>query len=180
MAKIILGILVLGGAAFFIFSGDKKDTIQDSSSEEVMNEDSSESNSEETSKDFNEKTTLAKLMEKGGNHQCTFAHATQVGNSTGTVYISGKKIRGDFVSKVSIEGLANMSDIQTYMISDGESIYTWSSMTTDGYKAPVAKDTPKESPSTVPIEQELDYKCLAWKVDESKFSLPTNITFKAI
>ncbi len=107
-------------------------------------------------------------------------HKTEVGDSTGTVFISGKKIRGDFVSKVSIEGLGAMSDIKTYMISDGESVYTWSSMTTDGYKAPVTKEVPKETHATVPTDQELDYKCVVWKIDESKFSLPTNITFKSI
>jgi len=178
MAKIVLGILVLGGAAFFIFSGDKK---VKSPPEEVVNQENPPSSQiEKTEEDFNEKTTLAKLMEKGGNYQCTFVHKTQVGDSTGTVFISGKKIRGDFVSKVSIEGIGNMGDIKTYMISDGESVYTWSSMTTDGYKAPVTQDTSKETGTNVPTDQELDYKCVGWKVDESKFSLPTNITFKTI
>lgn len=178
MAKIILGILVLGGAAFFIFSGDKK---EESPSEEVISEEnSSVSETKKVEEDFNEKTTLAKLMEKGGNYQCTFTHKTEVGDSTGTVFMSGKKIRGDFVSKVSMEGLGNMGDIKTYMISDGESVYTWSSMTADGYKAPVTQTTEKETQASVPTNQELDYKCAVWKADESKFSLPTNIIFKTI
>ncbi len=187
MGKIILGILVLGGAAFFIFSSDKKedvnkDVIEDSSQSMDESEDavSEGSMTEDETKEFNEKTTLTKLMEKGGNYQCNFSHSTQVGDSTGVVFISNKKIRGDFVSKVSVPGMGNMGDIQTFMISDGDSVYTWSSMSNDGFKSPVSNDSPKDSSTGVSVDQELDYKCIGWKLDESKFSLPTNITFKTI
>lgn len=187
MGKIILGILVLGGAAFFIFSADKKEDANKDASEESSesidnSEDvvSEESMMQDDTKEFNEKTTLTKLMEKGGNYQCTFSHSTQVGDSTGVVFISNKKIRGDFVSKVSIPGMGNTTDIETYMISDGESVYTWSSMSNDGFKSPVSKDLPKDFSTTVSVDQELDYKCVGWKLDESKFSLPTNITFKTM
>ncbi len=187
MGKIILGILVLGGALFFIFSSDKKDDvnndISEDSSENIENsEDAISENSmtDDEVKEFNEKTTLTKLMEKGGNYQCAFSHSTEVGDSTGIVFISNKKIRGDFVSKVSVPGIGDMGDIKTYMISDGESTYTWSSMSSDGFKSPVADDAPKDSTGSVSANQELDYKCVGWKLDESKFSIPTNITFKTM
>ncbi len=177
ITKIIAGVLVLGSVSFFVFKNDKAPAPADTSIEESVQENSSES----LSKDFNEKTTLAKLVEKGGNHKCTFGHTTQVGTSTGTVYISGKKIRGDFVSKVSIAELPGLNDINSSMISDGESIYTWSSMTPEGYKASVKQETSTTTTQTnVPTNQELDYSCTAWMVDESKFSLPTHITFKTI
>ncbi|MDQ5883555.1 MAG: hypothetical protein QG654_469 [Patescibacteria group bacterium] len=176
MAKIIFSILVLGGLGFLIFSSNKKDeNLSPSTNESVA-----ESQEKEETKDFSEKTSLARLMEKGGDYQCTFTHETQAGDSSGTVYISGKKIRGDFVSKVSIAGLPDIGDVKTFMISDGESVYTWSSMTSDGYKAPINKDVTSQDSSGVPTNQELDYKCIGWKVDQSKFSLPTNITFKTI
>lgn len=178
MAKIVLAVLVLGGAAFLIFSGGNKDDVK---TEENTQESQSADEVNVESKDFEEKTTLSKLMGKGGNYMCTFVHSTQMGESTGSVYISNKKIRGDFVSKVSVPGLPNMGDITTHMISDGESVYTWSSMSAEGYKVPVAQeDKTAESSASVPTDQELDYKCVGWTVDQSKFSLPTNITFKAV
>ena len=182
MAKIVLAILVLGGAGFLIFSGgNKEDTRGEESMQELSEESQNESEVNTESKDFEEKTTLSKLMGRGGNYMCTFVHNTQMGESTGSVYISNKKIRGDFVSKVSVPGLANMGDITTHMISDGESVYTWSSMSAEGYKVPVAQeDTATQSSASVPTDQELDYKCVGWTADQSKFSLPTNITFKAI
>jgi hypothetical protein len=183
MVKIILGILVLGGVAFFIFSGNGKDDLNNTSNKEQISEQSqNEQVSEAQSEDFEEKTTLAKLMEKTGNYMCTFTHNTQMGESTGTVHISGKRIRGDFISKVSVPGLPNMSDIKTYMISDGESVYTWSSMSSEGYKVPVSDQdkTSQSEDTSIPTNQELDYRCISWKVDASKFSLPTNITFKTL
>lgn len=177
LTKIIVGVLVLGGISFFVFKNNTDTVPTDSSTEQVASEDTSK----DAPKDFNEKTTLAKLVEKGGSHKCTFSHTTQVGTSTGTVYIYGKKIRGDFVSKVSIAELPGLNDIHSSMISDGESIYTWSSMTPEGYKASVQQETSTTTTQTnVPTNQELDYSCTAWMVDESKFSLPTHITFKTI
>ncbi|MEZ4103430.1 MAG: hypothetical protein R3B55_02670 [Candidatus Paceibacterota bacterium] len=181
MAKLVLGILILGGAALLIFSGGKNKDKD----ENVITEESSmeqDSNKEaENQKDFEEKTTLNSLMKKGGNYECVFSHKTEVGESTGTVYISGQKIRGDFSSKVSVAGLGDMGDIQTHMISDGESIYSWSSMSSDGYKIPKSEEGKSNQENTnFKSDQELDYKCVAWSVDQSKFSLPTNITFKSI
>jgi len=179
MGKIILGILILGGAAYFaFFAGNKNevDTSNESETSEV-----NQSDEIQQTENFEEKTTLAKLMENGGNYECTFSHSTEIGESTGTVYISGKKIRGDFISKVTMAGVPNIGDIKTFMISDGESVYTWSSMSAEGYKVPQAEqDKTSQSDASVPTNQELDYKCTAWQVDNSKFSLPTSITFKTL
>jgi len=185
MAKIIFSVLILSGLGLLIFTNNKKDEVntdKDKSGQEVSQESKNEQTENIQSKDFTEKTTLTKLMEKGGSYICTFINNTQIEESTGTVYISGKKIRGDFISKVSIPGLPSMDDINTYMISDGESSYTWSSMSGEGYKVPIAEQdkTVTQSDTSVPTNQELDYKCVAWVADQSKFSLPTNITFKTI
>ncbi len=180
--KILVGLLVLGGVAFFIFKGGdkemKNENTENMSSDVGEMQESENVNMEE---DFNEKTTLAKIAQRGGNYECTVTHSSEVGSSNGIVYISGKKIRGDFTSKISVSGLpAGMGDIKTSMISDGESIYTWTSMTSEGYKVPVSEESSSESSGSVSTNQELDYKCVKWNVDESKFSLPTNITFKTI
>ena len=182
MAKAVLGLLVLGGALFFIFSGDKKANNDNNLKEDTENVSGESDQVEKTeSLDFEEKTTLTKLMSKGGNYECNFSHVTDISESTGTVFISGKKIRGDFVSKVTMSGVPDMGDIKTFMISDGESVYTWSSMSSDGYKVPQSKQEVSGQTSTnIPSNQELDYKCVGWKVDESKFSLPSNITFKTL
>lgn len=183
MGKIILAVLVIGGASYLIFSGGNKEEVLNNESnsqipEEMVGEEAEE---KQEARNFEEKTTLAKLMENGGNYECTFTHNTEMGESTGVVYIADKKIRGDFVSKVSVPGLGDMGNIETFMISDGESVYSWSSMSEEGVKVPQSdQNVESQGEATIPTNQELDYKCVAWKVDESKFSLPTNITFKTL
>lgn len=181
MGKIILSILVLGGLSFVIFSGSGKNSLEENEkSDNVSAETLAEENSDKTiAKSFNEKTTLEKLIEKGGDYQCEFSQKTEISDSTGVVYISDKNIRGDFSSSVSVEGLGDLGSIDTHMISDGESIYTWSSFSEEGTKSAIVKDGQKDT-ENVPLDKELDYRCVSWKSDESKFSIPTNITFKNI
>lgn len=174
MKKVLIIILALGVAGFFIF---KKDKMADQEPGVLAVDESSQEFGEET---FTEKTTLLDLAKKGGDYKCTFSQSTSLGDSTGVVYISGKNIRGDFISEVSIPSLSVVEKVDTYMISDGESVYTWSSMSPDGFKAPVAEDSKTANNSNLnnPSMQQLDYKCVSWKVDESVFKIPNNITFK--
>lgn len=173
MQKALIVILILGGVAFFVFKKDKTENQIVGAVDE-----SSQTVKEDT---FKEKTNLMNLTKRGGDYKCTFSQTTSVGDSNGTVYISGKKIRGDFVSKVSIPSLSLTETVDTYMISDGESVYTWSSMVPDGFKAPVSEDFKSGDSASLnnnPASQELEYTCVSWVVDESVFKIPTNITFK--
>lgn len=181
MAKIILGVVVVLGAGYFIFFQNSTDS---SVPTEEMNSEVSEDSSfdeEMPKEEFEESTTLTALMKKGGNYMCTFTHSLDMGTSTGTVYINGKNIRGDFVSKVSVQGFGAMGDFETHMISDGELVHSWSSMTSEGVTSPVHETPSQEQESyNLPTDQKLDYSCAPWSVDASKFLLPTNITFKAV
>src|SRR5690606_25595437 len=105
---------------------------------------------------------------------------TQVDTSKGTVYITGPKIRGDFTSSVEVPGLVSM-DVTSHMISDGEFIHTWTSLSNEGYKNAVSSKTEANTETgAVSFDQNLNYKCNPWNVDESKFLLPSDITFKTL
>src|SRR5690606_31734166 len=94
----------------------------------------------ETESDFEENTNLSELTKRGGDYMCNVSHQTQVGTSNGTVYITGPKIRGDFTSSVEVPGLVSM-DVTSHMISDGEFIHTWTSLSNEGYKNAVSSKT---------------------------------------
>lgn len=119
-------------------------------------------------------TSVLDLAKRGGNYECTFSHTTGVGTSNGVVYISGEKIRGNFTSNVVV---ANMV-IKSYMISDGASVYTWTDMTSQGYKVPIEKGGAEENTSqSFDYGQNLDYTCKGWVVDPSVFYLPSGVEF---
>ena len=180
MGKILIGVLVLA-LAWFLFLGGKKDnSVKNEMSQDEITQAEKEKEIDSSEDSFSEKTSITALMKKGGNYMCTMSHSTDVGDTKGTVYIAKEKIRGDFTTQITVPGMKDMGNIDTHMISDGESTYTWSSASAEGFKGPIDSESQTGETSQVPKDENLDYKCVAWNVDDSKFILPTNITFKQI
>ena len=99
------------------------------------------------------------------------------GKGSGTIDVSGKKMRGDFNMMVD-----STKEYKSSMIQDGEYAYMWSDADKKGTKFKVA-GLPSPSPtatsksSTVDVNQEVDLKCSSWGVDPSKFVVPTDVEF---
>lgn len=131
------------------------------------------------------KRSLTAIMD-GGNHKCTFASEDPNAKSSGTVYISGDQIRGDFTSVVAA---ARGVTLESYMLQTGGFVYTWSDASPQGVR------TAREAGSGMATgrrEQasgqasgqmsfdagvELDYNCTSWTPDPSKFAVPKSVTF---
>lgn len=160
----VVGILVIGSIGFYIYN------------KSVNNTENNENLIQDVDTTTEESFTgsVLDLVNKGGNYECTFSHTTGVGTSEGTVYISGNKVRGNFISEVAV---VNMT-VKSYMISDETSVYTWTDMTSQGYKAPVSKGATEANTSqSFDYGQSLDYKCKGWVVEPSVFILPSDIEF---
>lgn len=155
-------IIVLTSLGIYYFN--KSDKLVETNSNEVV----------DTTTEEKINSSILDLTKRGGNYECTFSHTTGVGTSNGVVYISGEKIRGNFTSNVAV---ANMT-IKSYMISDGTSVYTWTDMTSQGYKVPVEKGATEENTSqSFDYGQNLEYTCKGWIVDSSVFILPSGVEF---
>ncbi|MBP6856361.1 MAG: hypothetical protein KBC42_01510 [Candidatus Pacebacteria bacterium] len=182
MIKAILTLVLFGAVGFGAYTTFfKKDSSYQAS--EVLNYQNSESASEvkgteETispTEPFTMKGTFSDLSKKGGSYECTVSHNVSVAQSKGTVYVSGSKIRGEFASTVP---QVNMT-VNSTMISDGSHIYTWTDMAKTGFKAKIVESAKPTSADSVGNEymQNLEYSCNPWPADESKFAVPTEITF---
>lgn len=116
--------------------------------------------------------SMKELIASGVSQKCDFSEPQS--NTSGTIYIAGGKVRGDFTS-TSPSGV-----VGGHMISDGTSVHTWMEGMTQGFTssfdmsgAPGGGDTQQGlDPS-----KKTDYKCEKWSADESKFQLPSGITF---
>jgi len=158
---IVLGIIVLVGG-YYYFSKSKDST-------EVATFENIDTTTEEKIN-----SSILDLAKRGGNYECSFSNITGVGTSDGVVYISGDKIRGNFVSNVSAVNMV----VKSYMISDGVSIYTWTDMTSQGYKVPVEQGATEQNTSqSFDYGQNLEYTCKGWVVDPSVFNLPSEVEF---
>lgn len=174
--KVLLGLILVTGAVLIV-KGEPKDevAVEEAQTTEAENPSQVENNKFEGS--------TAELIARGGDHVCTFDQTVENSRSTGTVYISNGKMRGDFKSDVSAGG-TNMS-VESHMISDGEFMYTWSSMMPTGFKMAIIDSATADG--TTPTSQEmfdanmkLSYDCDPWSADASKFTLPSTVTFTEI
>jgi hypothetical protein len=125
------------------------------------------------------KNSLMGLMGMGKNLQCDFNYETAgKAGSKGSVYVSGKKVHGEFTSEV------NGKESTMHMIQDGEYSYVWGSAMPEGIKMKVAADTNTGANTSTGTsqyfdpQQQMDFNCKPWSVDASKFAVPTNVTFR--
>lgn len=120
--------------------------------------------------------SMKDLVAKNQSVKCTFNHSTDIDTSSGIVYVSDGKIRGDF----DITAKQAVGTFQAHMITDGEYSYVWSSLIAQGFKMPIANlsgQTASAPTSGVDYNQSLDYACEPWTVDSSVFVIPTEISF---
>src|SRR5579863_2306710 len=87
-------------------------------------------NTQSQSQPSAQKKSLFDLFSMAGSQKCTFSDSTS--NSSGTVYVSSGKMRGDF--QATNEGKTT----QSHMINDGTYIYYWTDGQQNGYKMSLA------------------------------------------
>ena len=118
--------------------------------------------------------SMRELLGFGGAQRCTFTNKVENSESSGVVYVSGGKMRGDFTS------LAAGQAIQSHMIVDGETSYVWSDAAPQGMKISFADMNAQggtNSGQSVDVNEKVGYSCGAWAVDANVFALPTGVTF---
>lgn len=126
-----------------------------------------------TSEQNTSPTSLKDLISKGIAQSCTYSNES----STGQIYVSGGKVRGDF--DTTIEGKVTKS----HMIVDGSNSYIWSDGSKDGIKMTFdVAATPAANATSSPVggfdtAANMNYKCGVWVADPSMFTLPAGVTF---
>ncbi len=115
------------------------------------------------------------LMASGKPQKCETSYVSGNITSTGTTYVAGDKMRGDFSSEV--EGKTT----ESHMIIRDQTVYTWIEVmgTTMAFKTSLNTSNASTTQTrSVDINQRVDYNCEDWTVDESMFVLPTGVTFQ--
>ena len=116
------------------------------------------------------------LLAMGKTLKCESGFTSQGNTSTGTMYVAGGKMRGDFSSQV--EG----KTMQMHMVVKDQTSYSWVEGLgqTMGFKSSITQSAPAQgsAPSkSVNIDQQVSYNCQPWSEDDSMFNLPSGVTF---
>lgn len=175
IAGVLLLLFVAGGG---IFLSLKKTNSQSKSSNEQGSQ-QAQSNSQPT--DAASKGSLLSLLTSGKTQVCTYNADNNSVVINGTIYVADKKMRSDFTSTV------NSTTTNAHIIVDTDYSYFWSDNSTLGIKNAIPKATPtpsetsdaamQDNSTNTNLNEEITYNCSNWTADDSKFTLPSNITF---
>lgn len=122
--------------------------------------------------------SFASLAGRTGSWKCTVDTSALEAVSSGVVYVADGKVRGDFTT--TVQGYGN---VESHMLADGTSVYTWSSMMPQGFKTPMtAQGSGGAAPSGQGMDANMEYSydCQPWSADTALFVVPANITFRTI
>lgn len=160
---IVLAIVLIAGGVWYFTQG-QSETKNDTSSTQTESEVKAEN------------TSLKALMAAGNDTKCTYRASEEGSDSSGTIYVSKNKGRGDF--EVTEEGKVNKG----HMIFDNSTSYIWMDGETTGIKiVHDQSDTTDDSTTTgVDPDKNYDYECGSWKADDSFFVPPSDIIFQEL
>jgi hypothetical protein len=174
MQKLILGVVLLavvgGGVWYWKTQSDPASLVQEAMTGEKGKDDSIVASS------------LKDLLGLGKNVTCTVKSTDPENPGESTVYVSGKKMSGEFTT---------VTEGKTYsmaMISDGEYTYMWNTADKKGTKmktidpeeinaSPLPKTENDTTNTPVDLEEKVDMSCVPWVVDGSKFTVPSDVVF---
>lgn len=171
IAVVVVALIVGGGlAAYFIWGNN------DETNDSASTSDTSQTQNQQSQASIND------LLARSENVTCTFTYTDDSGNaSSGTVYIaSGERMRGDFSTSTTDQG-----QLQTGLIQTEDMIYTWDKSTKSGVSYSKgtldAGDQPAQDQQTnqesVDRDQQYDFNCNEWNVDEGQFTPPSDVNF---
>jgi hypothetical protein len=144
-----------------------------------------ENKTESREEAFSKKSTLKTLLGMGKSLNCTYEFTDSENKLTtkGTTYVSGKNFATDIETTNPAD---TKKTLKNHMISDGEYLYTWGDdQKGTGMKVKMEASTETDSKTVKTdvagvqedMEKEYDMKCSPWGVDQSKFTVPSNIKF---
>ena len=162
IAGAIIVLIIVAAAGFFLL---KKPAQTPQESPTVQQTQQGESQT---------KGSIKNLLAAGKNQTCTIKYPAGEQMGEGTVYVSGKNLRGDFAMTSAGK------TFDSHMIQDETYMYSWSSLSPQGVKMKIAElEKVQASPTTesVDLNQEVDVNCSSWSVDSGKFTPPADVNF---
>lgn len=118
------------------------------------------------------KVAFSEFIKDGGSYQCNVKDYLSDVESGGTVYIDKDRMSGEFRT------IAEGKQMNTSVLVLEGNTYMWSAGEDSGV---VVSNRGELSSTYVWRPEEVgEYDCSLWEMDESKFTIPQNITFTKI
>ncbi|HVM59003.1 MAG TPA: hypothetical protein VMT80_01600 [Candidatus Paceibacterota bacterium] len=165
----VVALIAVGGAVYFLPSASPSAGTQETAAVGNANQSGAYTGS------------VSDLMGRQGSWKCTMNTNTDQAVSSGVIYSSSGKVRGDFTTNVSGYG-----SMESHMIADGTDVYTWSPMMPMGIKVPMTASASAQSSAgasgsaSFSAGTAYSYDCEPWTADASVFAVPTDVSFRTL
>ena len=116
-------------------------------------------------------TSLRSLLTSNTAQQCAFNN----GQSSGTIYVAGGKMRGDFT--------AQGSSAQSHMVIIGGFAYVWIDGVSAAYYMPfesLSATTTSQNTGGIDADAKVATNCKTWQVNQGLFDLPASVNFNKV
>ena len=157
---VVVAVVVIG-SGLYVYTKNK----DDKSMEKTDTQSTSES------------TSINALLAQNKNLTCTYSSTDAEGNiNTGSIYISGKKLRGTFSTQAGGQAAKTGN-----VVRDDTYQYVWAEGQSSGIKAQISvlatSASPPSSAEGANPNANYDFNCDSWKVDNKLFVAPKEVTF---
>lgn len=170
---ILLLVVVLFVGGYILLRGQSTENPDNNAMNEPAEEEMTEENVDMT---MGKNSKLFDLLALGIPQRCSYEDLGGEYEASGTTYIGNGMIRGDYVTRI------NEQTQSGHTIYDGTKSYVWLDGSQTGFVLDVGQTAeevgvPKEAQMGLNMEKEIDYSCVAWEIDETKFVPPGDVEF---
>lgn len=188
ISLILLAVAVVAsGVVFFLIQQEEQpvSSQQTESSRATPQSESFNESEAEAPEEVSGTGSFAELLTRGQSLRCDIqVNDPEMGPTTGVTYIDGgaERMRSDV--DMQADGMA----VEASTIVKDDMMYTWSSgdMGEFAIKMTLSDDT-SDAPtpdtaeqSAVSMDQDVEYTCAPWSVEESMFTLPSGVEFQSM
>jgi hypothetical protein len=179
---ILVGLVIVGGGVwYFTSSGSPTEEATTNTDTERTTEVAPETTEPENLSGFG---SLGNIMGFGDNVRCEFTSTFEGQTSEGTLVTDSERFRLEATITDPESGT-----IMSNIINDGTHTYTWGTspegamafkMANQEFEAETTTDFAPTAPSEqaqVDFEQQVEYDCNRWSVDNSAFVPPSDVEF---
>ncbi len=195
--KFFLPLLLISSTLIFSACTKKNAQSEQTGDQQAQVQQQEQNQQAKNSVGENFKGSLKNLLGMGKQVRCTWKIQEEGMAIEGIVYIDNKRSKMEMKMKMTDEGVdkdSPMANIQTYTYADEEWVYNWGGPNKQGMKFKLedmekmqqeaeeasgdnASDEESDNIAMKNWKDEYEYHCQPWKVDQSMFKLPSDITF---
>ncbi len=173
IALVVVVLLLVGGGYYYMQLGGVEGESDRVTAGDVTGDGTADVMDDESGNMFS--GSWNDLATRGGNYTCDISTAGAGDTTSGTVYVSGTSVRGDF--SVSSGG----STVVSHMLKSGDTVYVWGGGMEQGIMMKATAMGPAASgqapDSGVTADQPYNWNCSPGSSDSSKFVKPSGVEF---